>query len=630
MSDGSFPVKDLLRRKFQTTLIITTLTLCVASTLFILLLADRVGFGISSMIEGRMTTGFSVVFSSFVLIIGILTFIIGGVIVSFIAFVMMSQRVRDIGLMKATGCPNDLIFAHFTTELLIVTFSSGFIGVILGIAATFASNGLFSLGLPLAQQSINPWLVILVFVFFLVLMLAFGVKPILDTTRLEPAKAISPTHHVGLVDVPEFEVISKSSYSMKMAVRNLFRHRSASIRILTCLATVFILLTIAIGGGIIADQTSKNWVERAVGTNEILIANQEVCNQYGLLLSKFYAANQSSAFNYIQEKYLVPEKLLVELNQSIPGISIDPRLITEANITEVPGIANYQNTGQRANPSSNREGTSLIVGVEPGKVLNDWFTNGEFLQAGKQDEAVVGDSIAQEMFSQPLNETLTMFNWTCWGGIVGVCIDPINNGKVVYVPLADLQGAAHVPPRNNATQLLGINVVLVKINPSVNYEETLNQTRTLISNNFTQFGVLELNGLLSKSFGFLDQIWSTVMFLPLFSLVAASLCMVTYVMLVTNEQRQEFGVLRALGAKPRGITKIISYQSLIILFLCYTVGIVVGTLVTWLILIPEPFVTVVTVAEIAEWLLAAFGATSIISLYPAIRFAKKPILEIIT
>jgi putative ABC transport system permease protein len=120
------------------------------------------------------------------------------------------------------------------------------------------------------------------------------------------------------------------------------------------------------------------------------------------------------------------------------------------------------------------------------------------------------------------------------------------------------------------------------------------------------------------------------MFLPLFSLVAASLCMVSYVVLVTNEQRQEFGVLRAIGAKPRGITKIISAQSLIILFLCYAVGIVVGTLVTWLILIPQPFVTIGTVAEIAEWLLAAFAATLIISLYPAIRFAKKPILEIIT
>ena len=623
MSEGSFAIKDLLRRKFQTTLIITTLTLCVASTLFILLLANKIGFGISSMIEGKMTTGFSVTFSDFVLIIGILTFIIGGVIVSFIAFVMMSQRVKDIALMKATGCPNDLIFAHFTTELLIVTFSSGFLGIILGIAATFASNSLFSSSLQLTQQPINPWFVLLVFAFFLILMLAFGVKPILDTTRLEPAKAISPTHHLGLVDQPGFKAISKSSYSMKMAVRNLFRHRSASIRILTCLATVFILVTIAVGGGIIANQTSKNWVERAIGSNEVLIAKQEVCNQYELLLSKFYAANQSSEFNYTQESYLIPKNLLGNLTQSISGISIDPRLITEANITEVPGITIDQSTGEPTYVGSNREGTSLVIGVNASMVLNDWFTNGEFLQINQTWEAVVGDTIAQQMFSEPLNERLTVSaNARSWGfGIVGVCVDPINNGEVVYVPLEDLQDAANVS---------GINIILVKVEPSVNYETTLNQIRTLVNDTAPQFSVLELNGILSKSYGFLDQIWSTVMFLPLFSLIAASLCMVSYVVLVTNEQRQEFGVLRAIGAKPRGITKIISAQSLIILFLCYAVGIVVGTLVTWLILIPQPFVTTGTVAEIAEWLLTAFIATLIISLYPAIRFAKKPILEIIT
>lgn len=618
MSETSFPIKDLLRRKFQTTLIVTTLTLCVASTLFLLLLADRVGFGISSMVEGRTTAGFSVVFSSFILIIGILTFVIGGVIVSFIAFVMMSQRVRDIGLMKATGCPNDLIFAHFTTELLIVTFSSCVLGVILGIAAAFASNSLFnSSGFQLAQQSINLWLVLLVFVFFLILMLAFGTKPILDTTKLEPAKAISPTHHIGLINVPRFRVISKSGFSMKIALRNLFRHRSATIRIILCLATVFVLVTVAVGGGIIADQTSKNWIEEAVGRDMVLIAHQEMCSQYKLLLAKFYEKNESVAFNYTQQKYLIPGDLLNQLG-TIPGISIDARLITQANVGEIPGITIDQNTGESAYVGSNRQGVSIIIGVQPGKVLNNWFSEGTFLEANQEWKAVIGDSIAQEMFSEPLVQSMIVFNSRF--DIVGVCIDPLNNGKVTYVPLQNLQDAMNVSEPN---------IVLAKIDSSANYEETLNQIRTKVSAR-ANFDVLELNGILDRSLGFLDSIWSTIMFLPLFSLVAALLCSVDYVMLVTNEQRQEFGVLRAVGANPRGIAKIISGQSLIILLLCYTVGITVGIIVTLLILIPEPIVTIGTVAEIAGWLLIILAVTLAFNLYPAIKFAKKPIPEIIT
>ncbi len=135
---------------------------------------------------------------------------------------------------------------------------------------------------------------------------------------------------------------------------------------------------------------------------------------------------------------------------------------------------------------------------------------------------------------------------------------------------------------------------------------------------------------MDKSLGFLDSIWSTVMFLPLFSIVAALLCSADYVMLVTNEQRQEFGVLRAVGANPRGIVKIISGQSLIILLLCYAVGITVGIIVTLLILIPGPLVTIGTVAEIAGWLLIILAVTLAVNLYPAIKFAKKPIPEIIT
>ena len=625
MSETSFPIKDLTRRKFQTTLIVTTLTLCVASTVFLLLLADRVGFGISSTVEGRTTVGFSAVFSSFILIIGILTFVIGGVIVSFIAFVMMSQRVRDIGLMKAIGCPNDLIFAHFTTELLIVTLSSGVLGVVLGIAATFASNSLFNgSGFQLAQQSINLWLVLLVFAFFLILMLAFGIKPILDTTKLEPAKAISPTYHIGLVNEPRFKVISKSGFSMKVAIRNLFRHRSATIRIILCLATVFVLVTIAVGGGIIADQTSKSWIEEAIGKNMVLIANQEMCNQYQMLLSKFYKENESMAFNYTQQKYLIPGSLTnASYLGNITGISVDARLITQADVTVLPGIAFDQSTGEPAYVGSLKHGESIIIGVQPGKMLNNWFLEGTSLEANTTT-AVIGDSMAQEMFSEPFNQSMIVFNKGFQ--IVGVCIDPLNNGNVTYVPLPVLQDAINEPNQTN--------IVLVKIDSSANYEQILNQIRTEVnkfnSNFNSNLDVLELNGVLDKSLSFLDSIWSTVMFLPLFSIVAALLCSADYIMLVTNEQRQEFGVLRAVGANPRGIVKIISGQSLIILLLCYAVGITVGIIVTWQFLIPEPLVTISTVAEIAGWLLIILAVTLAFNLYPAIKFAKKPIPEILT
>jgi putative ABC transport system permease protein len=173
-------------------------------------------------------------------------------------------------------------------------------------------------------------------------------------------------------------------------------------------------------------------------------------------------------------------------------------------------------------------------------------------------------------------------------------------------------------------------MVLIKIGPSVNYKETLNQIRTLVNKTSPQFGVLELNGLLNKCLGFLDKIWNTVMFLPAFSLVAASICLVGYVMLSISEQRQELGILRAIGAKPKTIMKIVSEQSFIVLLSCYALGIIGGMSLTLLILIPEPLITRFAMVEIIGWLLIVLAITFIFALYPAIKFSKRPILEMLT
>jgi ABC-type antimicrobial peptide transport system permease subunit len=616
MSETSFPVNDLLRRKLQTSLIIISLTLCVASTLFLLLFSEKIGFGISLMTESKLTTGFSTIFSRFIIFTGFLIFVVGAVIISFMVYVMMSQRVRDIGLMRATGCPNDLVFGFFLTELLIVTASGCFLGVVLGIAADFASTSLFnSFGFQISQTPIDLWLVLLVFGLFFALALASGAKPILDTTKVNPATALSPSYHFGVSKESGFKVTSKSGLTMKLALRSLFRHKSATTRIIICLVAVFLLATVGIAGGIIANQTTKSWIENAVGRDIALIAHRDMCNQYKLLLSKFYEANDMPRIIYTDAKYSISEDILNLLSSMPSNISgIDPRLVLEMHVKEIVGYKiNYTEVGD------SREGDSLVIGVEPEKVLSNCSLDGEFLKENQPWEAVIGDSLALGMFTEPLNQSISLsgeaFN------IVGVCLDPINNGNVTYVPLENLQ---------TITGVSEPNVVLVKVNPSANRTAVLNYIRAEVKGLNSEFDVLDLNEVLDKNLSFLGYIWSTIMFLPAISLFSASLCLIAYVMLTITEQRQEFGVLRALGANPKTIVKIVSVQNLVVLLLSCAAGIAFGIVTTLLILVPEPIVTGFTVAEISAWLLIALAATFIFSLYPAIRFAKKPILEIIT
>jgi len=615
MSETSFPINDLLRRKFQTGLTIGSLTLCVALTVYLLLFGENIGFEISQVAEGKLTAGFSMVFSQFIFFIGLLIVVTGAVIASFMVFVMMSQRAKDIGLMRASGCPNDLIFGYFMTELLVITFASCFLGVIFGTLANYASTGLLNfLGFQILQKPINFWRVLLVFMLFFVLTIIFGVKPILDVTKIEPAKAISPTYHFGLSKEPGFKVISKSSFTFKIALRSLFRRKSATIRIVLCLATVFTLITVAVAGGIIADQTTKSWVEKAVGRDIILIGHQDMCTQYKSLLSRFHKAGQSSQFNYTEQEYLVSENLLNQL-ETMSGIRVDARLVLEAHVKEVPGVIIDPETATMSSVGDEREGESLIVGVEPENVLGEWFIEGEFLKKNKEWEVTIGDSLAQKMFSKPLNQSISFY-----GGIfdvTGVCVDPINNGNITYVSLQTLQNAMGVSKPN---------IVMVRVD-SANRAEILDKIKTVVENVNPEYRVYELNEALDENLSFLGHIWSTIMFLPLFSLIAAALCLIGYVVLAIAEQRRELGVLRALGTKPKTITKIVSEQSFIILLSSFGAGVPIGIILTLLILVPEPIITSYTVLEIAGWLLIGLLVVFVSSLYPTIKFARKPILE---
>ena len=607
-----------MRRKLQTSLTIVSLTLCVSSTLFLILFSDRTGLGILSAAEEKLTIGFSTIFSRFLLFISILFLALGAIFASFLIFAMMSQRTRDIGLMKAAGCPNNLIFGYFFTELLVMAFISCLLGVILGLLADFAlARILNNLGFQIQQNPANIWKIPLIFVSFFILMLVFGAKPILSSTKVEPAKALSPTYYWGIATPASPFKASKQSLTVKIALRGIFRRASATIRIVLCLTLLFLLLTVTIAGGVIAKQTTESWIERAVGRNILLIAHHEICNQYHTLLSKFHESREIPTLNYIREEYLIPEALEAHLN-SLSYIGLERRLIVWTQIREVQGTVVGEH-GAYITVGDSREGESLVVGVEPENTFGEWFLDGGFLKNGESMCAVVGDSIANSMFTAPLEQYLQIYGYQL--DVVGVCVDPINNGKVVYVNMRDLQ---------MITGVLKPNILLVKVVSLSDYEKVLNEIRGAVKAVNRDFEVLELNKVLEKSLAFLGLIWSTILFLPFSALASAVPCLIGYVVLALTEQRQEFGVLRALGAKPKTIVKVVAIQNIVVLLSSYACGIAFGIMITLLILVPNPLVTSFTVLQIAGLLSTALAATFLISLYPAVKLNRKSILEMLT
>jgi ABC-type antimicrobial peptide transport system permease subunit len=172
--------------------------------------------------------------------------------------------------------------------------------------------------------------------------------------------------------------------------------------------------------------------------------------------------------------------------------------------------------------------------------------------------------------------------------------------------------------------------VFVELDSSIDRATTLEQLKERINATDQDLTVIDINQLLGKSVAFLGSAWSTVLLLPSFTLASATLCLIAYVMLALDEQHQEFGILRAIGAKPKTIVNIVAFQTSVILASSLALGISFGVIATLLILMPQPIVTNFTILQIASWLAVASAIMFFLSLIPAVRFARTPLLRILT
>jgi ABC-type antimicrobial peptide transport system permease subunit len=621
MSEISFPIKDLTRRKTQTALTILGLTISTAATIFLIIFGSNLGFEITFLAKGgRLTSGFSNIFFQFILIVSILNILTCPIITSFLVHLTMSGRMRDIGVMKASGCLSGSIFAYFVTELSLLVFFSALIGIIFGVAAYYISTiFLNSVGFSISQ-TLNLGVIMVVCIVLIIFSHIFGASPIRKAAQAKPTEAMSPIYKLGTTAALGKKIPSKLGLTFKVAFRNLLRRKSATSQAIICLTVVLTLTTVTVAGGMIANQTTTSYVERAIGRNIVLVGHPTITDRYVNLLSRFFEEKEMEQIDYLDQEFVISESLVSKL-ANIQGVhEVDPRLVLENSVREVPGIVLdpvEQTTAVIIGDSRSDE--ALILGVKPESVVNDWLIFGRKLGEDDQESTMIGDSLAVNMFSDAQNQSIKVFDESLLPyTIVGVCVDPLNNGKVVYMPLETLY-------RDLGQD--GYNLLFLQVDASEN-PQVLAQIENEVSGE--NLNVVELDTILDKHVNFLNNIWSLVMFLPLFSLATAAISLLSYLMLSISGQQHEFGIMRALGAKPRSIMKIVFSQALIIILVSGAIGITVGLFITFAFLIPDPVISQSTLISVSAWLIMILGLLCASSFYPALKAVKKTVVEAIS
>jgi putative ABC transport system permease protein len=116
-----------------------------------------------------------------------ISLIVAGVLIMNVMLVAVSQRTREVGLLKALGATRRQIIALFLTEAIFLACFGGLAGLGLGYLATFALNAAFP------DFSFTPplWAVVAAFLVAVVSGMFFGIMPARKAANLDPIAALA-------------------------------------------------------------------------------------------------------------------------------------------------------------------------------------------------------------------------------------------------------------------------------------------------------------------------------------------------------------------------------------------------------------------------------------------------------
>ncbi len=613
----SFPLRDLARRRFQTLLTMLSLIVCVSVTIFLVLFGQNLGVQLFSVSGEGLTFGFSSILYTFILVVVVLNSVTGIVIAYFLISLATSDRVRDIGIMKAIGCLTDKVFSYFSTELAIIVFVGCGVGTVLGIVLDFASVGLLGImGYQISAAPLDPLIIGVVFFSFAFVCYILGMRRIIKASSVEPAKALSPIYLLKTARQPFLAVpkLRLSGFLAKMALRGMGRRRAPTLQSVACLALVVSSTTLAVVGGVVANETSQSYVERAIGSNVVLVAEAELAENYIGLLSRFQGSEQTEPLDYLDQKYAIPSTVISNLSTISGVVTVDPRLILETTVYEKQAIIpNPDEPTGYVVIGDERNGEALIVGANAGNLVSDWLIFGESLNETSPNDVLLGDSLALGIFQKPLVQSLGLLNLEF--GIAGICLDPLNGGNVVYMSFSRLsQMCDHA----------GYNLLLLQVASSPSSRsEVISEIENRVSG--TRLVVRDLNGALGMQKAFLSRLWSLLLSLSLLSFVNAVLSLMGYLALSISAQGRDFGIMRALGTKPASVMKVILLETFLLVSAGAAVGLPIGLVVAFWFFIPESIVSLTAASTIAVLLSVLIAALCLTSLYPARKMAKMAI-----
>ena len=610
-----FAVKSLRRRGFHSYLAFLGLALTVATTTFLLLLgqdlATRLGID-SSM---RSTFGISwLIFAYLVLALGLIG-VVGLLSTSYLVSSMISQRIRDIGVIKAAGALPRRLLSYVTFEAFVVIFSSciagGLSALLIYASWSWPSILLFKQVGPVPNAGATVLIVVPLISFLLSYVVAsIRVRRIVGSGSVNAiSKQLS---NLDLNSLGKPLRINGLGSAFNLATRNVSRDRGFNKTILSIGICIFLSM-IVVSGALVSADTSASYLVRAMPPNVLIIANSNIYDQYVSLGTSFSRTAPVPSISYLNQSYLISPQNASAFGK-IPGVeTVDTRLIIVSPITGYvkAHFASNQDTGENINIQIIPEletgsAQALIVGINATSTIGDWYTSDGFLQSSDARYTMIaGDSLVGNIVQMPFNlSQISAFGYRY--DVKSALVDPLNGGRVLYTAVQTLQ-------RNLGVN--GYNVLLLRVN---NDPAVLSAVTRLASSYGLVVGSEDT--ILNSNLGFLKSTWSYIFLIPILTLALTCEILLSY--LATNFSRRfnDYVVLKVLGANVWYRLRLLLWESWGVLAISMLIALPFAWTVSIFFLVPDP---IVSVADLELSTLVSALALSSVSVATAMIYSRR-------
>jgi hypothetical protein len=303
-----FAKKAFRHRRLQPAITLIGLIICVASTIFLILLGQGLGLLFAQSVGTRFVNFLSRTISQFIYFDTALIFLVGMVVIYFLFSSLMADRQKDVGLIKALGSKENLGFSYVMAEPLLIIIYGCLAGGLIGSVAfivysvVFLPNMLLSYGLSC------------VFLFLAFLAASFCGSWIISSRKAEGFFRVTPVN-LFAGDAQNFDFVKEElmglkkfldrlPWTLQITLKGMIRSRSKSKTAFVCLILCVFLITVSLAGGVVAWSTTRNYVDNSFGKNVLAIGHGEVLAEYESMMTDALNTNLSS-FNFLDERFFI-------------------------------------------------------------------------------------------------------------------------------------------------------------------------------------------------------------------------------------------------------------------------------------------------------------------------------------